>query len=232
MKTERKQAIDDASVRRAADIIAAGGLIVVPTDTVYGIACDPRNSEAIAALFSAKKRPANKSLQVLLSSVDSCAELGLSLPAPLDALASEFLPGGFSPIAYAAAGSPLATVRHEAANDGGDGDSVERLTQAIRVPDCAPLMRILQATGPLACTSANISGQPSATNADEAVAAFGSLVSIYLDAGPTPGPVASTVVAADPSDVDGVAILREGVISAERIRKVARAARADKAARA
>lgn len=218
MEAERKQTIDDDSIRRAAAAIADGKLIVVPTDTVYGIACDPRNRQAIASLFAAKRRPATKSLQVLLPSVDACAQLGLSLPSPLDALAHAFLPGGFSPIAQASEASPLATVRRNV-----DSEGRVCLTQAVRVPDCEPLIRILRATGPLACTSANISGEPSATSVEEAMAAFGDDVALYLDAGPTPGPVASTVVAADSSDPDGIAILREGVISADAIRRAVRA---------
>lgn len=215
MTKQRMGGIDAQTLERAREIVAAGGILVVPTDTVYGVACSPFNEEAIQKLFELKHRPRAKSIQVLLPSLNSLPDLGLHLPTPLDRLSSALLPGAFSPIALAESTSPLRTVRTETA-----GDGTSRLTQAIRVPNSSALLTILAALGPLAATSANISGQASATSATQARAALGDGVDFYFDAGPTPGPVASTVVAANPTADDGVVILREGVIPASTIHEI------------
>lgn len=204
------KSVDAASLEEAAAIVRRGGLVVVPTDTVYGVACDPRNSEAIARIYELKGRPRFKPLQVLLAHVDQLNSLGLDLPAPLNRLAAAFLPGAFSPIAVAREGCTLATLADT--KDGRPG------TQGIRVPNSALTLRILEATGPLAASSANRSGDESAQTVEEAQAAFGDAVDLYLDGGPTQGHVSSTVVAADPYGRDGIAILREGVIPAAAIR--------------
>ena len=86
------------------------------------------------------------------------------------------------------------------------------------MPDCPELMQILRVTGPLAASSANRSGNESADSVEEAFAAFGNEIPLYLNAGPTRSHVASTVVGADSSDKDGIVILREGVISESEIR--------------
>lgn len=197
-------AITDESIQYAQQLIKAGELIVVPTDTVYGIACDPTNSEAVKKLFTVKERPLSKSIQVIISDLNDLQQLGLELPQPLDILAEGLLPGGFSPIATVKTEeSPLVTMKHEE-----DGTQ----TQAIRIPDCPSLNAIVRMTGPLACTSANKSGETSASTVMEAYTALGNDVALYLDAGPTPGSTGSTVVAADPQATDGIIILREGVI--------------------
>ena len=102
---------DEESFAQAKQILAHGGLVVMPTDTVYGIVCDPCNPEAIARIYKAKGRPQYKALQVIMASVDDLDALGLDLPSPLNRLAAQFLPGAFSPIAVARDSSPLATVR-------------------------------------------------------------------------------------------------------------------------
>ena len=95
------RAISDESLAQAVEIVRDGGLIVIPTDTVYGVACDPRNIEAIRKVFAAKQRPKYKSLQVLLPSIESMEKLHLDLPVPLNRLSAMFMPGAFSPIAVA-----------------------------------------------------------------------------------------------------------------------------------
>lgn len=213
MSDQRIERINENSLARAAELVSRGELIVVPTDTVYGVACNPFDSAAIDKLFEVKRRPRTKSIQVLLPGLGALEELGLSLPHPLEVLSEAFLPGGFSPICEAEPTSHLASLRHDTTADG-----TEILTQGIRVPDSAPLLQILTAVGPLAATSANLSGQASATSAQQAFEALGEGVALYLDAGKTPGPVSSTVVAANPSEKDGIAILREGVIPERDIR--------------
>ena len=92
-------------------------------------------------------------------------------------------------------------------------------TQGIRIPNSALCLEILRATGPLAASSANRSGDESAQTVDEAVEAFGNQIDLYLDGGPTQGHISSTVVKADPYARDGIEILREGVIPQSMIRK-------------
>lgn len=208
--------VDASSIERAAQLIGDGKLVVIPTDTVYGIACDPANAEALAALFAAKRRPASKSVQVLLSSLSELADCGLSLPAPLDMLARHLCPGGFSPICVADKRCPFATVRL-----GSTPESPR--TQGIRIPASSAALSILAKTGPLATSSANVSGSAPAYRVEQAVAAFGNAVALYLDAGPTAGPVASTVVMADPEQDSGIRILREGTVPAHEIERLLQA---------
>ena len=205
--------VNDESLARAVEIIHDGGLVVIPTDTVYGVACDPRNIEAIRKVVAAKQRPLlvkmnlqnlNKSLQVLLPSIESMEKLHLTLPVPLNRLAAMFMPGAFSPIAEAEDDCSLATLRHD--------PTTGKATQGVRIPNSAVALRILRATGPLAATSANRSGEESAQTVQEAADALGDAVDLYLDGGATPGHVSST-------ERDGIAILREGVIRELVIRK-------------
>ncbi|MFU0534638.1 L-threonylcarbamoyladenylate synthase [Gardnerella pickettii] len=212
--------INEESLQLAAQIINAGGVIVVPTDTVYGVACDPFNEAAVAKIYQLKRRPRTKALQILMSSVSDLEKLGLYLPSPLDVLAEKFLPGGYSPIARAKKDSVATRLATLCKAD--ESSEQSQATQGVRVPDCPELMKILRVTGPLAASSANRSGNESADSVEEAFAAFGDEIPLYLNAGPTRSHVASTVVGADARDKDGIVILREGVISEEQIRAESR----------
>lgn len=212
--------INEESLQLAAQIINAGGVIVVPTDTVYGVACDPFNEAAVAKIYQLKRRPRTKALQILMSSVSDLEKLGLYFPNPLDVLAEKFLPGGYSPIARAKKDSVATRLATLCKAD--ESSEQSQATQGVRVPDCPELMKILRVTGPLAASSANRSGNESADSVEEAFAAFGDEIPLYLNAGPTRSHVASTVVGADARDKDGIVILREGVISEEQIRAESR----------
>ena len=212
--------INEESLQLAAQIINAGGVIVVPTDTVYGVACDPFNEDAVVKIYQLKRRPRTKALQILMSSVSDLEKLGLYLPSPLDVLAEKFLPGGYSPIARAKKDSVATRLATLCKAD--ESSEQSQATQGVRVPDCPELMKILRVTGPLAASSANRSGNESADSVEEAFAAFGDEIPLYLNAGPTRSHVASTVVGADARDKDGIVILREGVISEEQIRAESR----------
>ena len=144
-------------------------------------------------------------------------------------LAEKFLPGGYSPIARAKKDSiatRLATLCKADESSDAQNNNKSKIqseaTQGVRVPDCPELMKILRVTGPLAASSANRSGNESADSVEEAFAAFGDEIPLYLNAGPTRSHVASTVVGADSRDKDGIVILREGVISEEQIRAESR----------
>lgn len=212
--------INEESLQLAAQIINAGGVIVVPTDTVYGVACDPFNEDAVAKIYQLKRRPRTKALQILMSSVSDLEKLGLYLPSPLDVLAEKFLPGGYSPIARAKKDSVATRLATLCKAD--ESSEQSQATQGVRVPDCPELMKILRVTGPLAASSANRSGNESADSVEEAFEAFGDEIPLYLNAGPTRSHVASTVVGVDSADADGIVILREGVISEEQIRAESR----------
>ena len=218
--------ISEESLQMAAQIINECGVIVVPTDTVYGVACDPFNEAAVAKIYELKRRPRTKALQILMSGVEDLEKLGLYLPSPLDILGKKFLPGGYSPIARAkkdSVASNLATLCKVEGNDAqAEATCATEATQGVRVPDCPELMQILRVTGPLAASSANRSGNESADSVEEAFAAFGNEIPLYLNAGPTRSHVASTVVGADSKDADGIVILREGVISEREIREALR----------
>ncbi|EFA22613.1 L-threonylcarbamoyladenylate synthase [Bifidobacterium gallicum] len=205
--------INEESLTLVADVVSRGGIVVVPTDTVYGVACNPHDEQAIARIFAVKQRPATKSLQILMADVQALDELGLALPTPLDRLGERFLPGAFSPIAVMVHDRGLKTLKQTS-------DGV--LTQGVRVPDSDACRAILRVTGPLACSSANKSGQQSAHSVQEAVAAFGDEVDLYVDGGPTVSHVASTVVEADPNDADGIRIIREGRLDEASVRAALR----------
>ncbi len=215
--------INEESLQMAAQIINAGGVIVVPTDTVYGVACDPFNEAAVAKIYELKRRPRTKALQILMSGVEDLEKLGLYLPSPLDILGKKFLPGGYSPIARAKKGSVASNLATLCKTNETDAQTQStEATQGVRVPDCPELMQILRVTGPLAASSANRSGNESADSVEEAFAAFGNEIPLYLNAGPTRSHVASTVVGADSNEEDGIVILREGVISESEIREALR----------
>ena len=192
-------------LEEAADLVKSGEVIVIPTDTVYGLACDACNPKAVAKIYSLKNRPASKSLQVIFPSVPSLEGFGLSLPGPLELLAEKFLPGGLCPVALAGPGCPLATAREE----GG------KSTQAVRVPDLPGLLKLASLAGPLAASSANLSSLPTAKTVREAEEAFGKGVPLCAFSDAPMGGEASTVVRAKEGAPFGIEILREGAVSAQ-----------------
>lgn len=184
-------------------LVARDGLVVVPTDTVYGIGASPTSPAAIAALLSAKGRDLAMPPPVLVADDAQRAALTSAWPGPARILAEKWWPGALTLVVPARADA----LGWDPAPIGG--------TLAVRQPDHDGLRDVLRAIGPLAVTSANQHGLPPATCIDEAVGAFGQRAGLYLDGGPTPGAVPSTIVAVEP---DGAwRILREGVVSANEI---------------
>lgn len=180
----------------AAIVAIRRGLIVgLPTDTVYGVGVDPLNPEAVAALFELKGRPDEKAIPVLAATAAQALEI-VEIPPEVEDMALEHWPG------------PLTLVlrRHVQLPDWvGDG---ERGTVAVRIPDHPVALDLLAASGPLAVTSANRSGDPPALHEAEARALLGSGVAVYLE-GSCPGGQSSTVV--DMTSVPPV-MLREGPV--------------------
>jgi L-threonylcarbamoyladenylate synthase len=187
----------------AAEVLSSGGLVVFPTDTVYGIACDPYNLEAIAKIYEAKHRPAQKALPLLLSGehrVDMVAE---GVPPAARKLAVAFWPGALTLVLRRRETVPEAL-------SGGD-------TIAVRVPNHDELRAFIESYGgAVAATSANLSGQPDAVNARQAAEYFRDTVDLIIDGGPSPGGVPSTVVNCV---VDPPQVLREGALSERQIRQ-------------
>jgi tRNA threonylcarbamoyl adenosine modification protein (Sua5/YciO/YrdC/YwlC family) len=181
--------------------VKAGELVVIPTDTVYGIGARPDRKKATALLFSAKRRPRDLTLPVLAANAEDAARVGV-LDDRARALGDRFWPGGLT----------LVLPRTELSRRWDLGD--QNSTVGIRVPDHPLALALLRITGPLAVTSANLSGGPTPSDCPGVRALFGQAVAVYLCVGPV-GAVASSVV-----DLSGPEpqILREGAIPAEELR--------------
>jgi len=196
-------AADAAAVTSAAAAAARGELVVVPTDTVYGLAARVDRPGAVAAIFAAKGRAPEVALPVLVAVVDDARALA-RFDDGAEALAAAFWPG---PLTIVLPRAPGLT-----ADLGGDGTTV-----GIRVPDHGPLRALLAATGPLATTSANRSGEPTPTNVREIEAVFGETVSVYLDGGASSDGPPSTVLSLA---AGAPTVLRQGAISPDDLWRV------------
>jgi L-threonylcarbamoyladenylate synthase len=190
--------VTDSSIEDAARVALGGKLVVVPTDTVYGIGTRPDDPDATARLFEAKRRPEHLELPVLVPSRESAEALGV-VDARARALIDALWPGALT----------VVITRTEASESwplGGDQGTV-----GLRMPDHPVALSLLRRTGPLAVTSANISGQPTPADCEELRSLFGTGVEVYLcDEGSLPG-TASTVVDVSRKEVR---ILREGAVAA------------------
>ncbi len=180
-----------------------GGVIALPTDTVYGIAVALATPGGIERLFAVKSRPPDKAIALLLADADQAPEIGvMSLAAMV--LAGEFWPGGLTLVVPRRADRPL-----PAALTGGSEAPGAVSTVGLRVPDHPAPRALAAAVGPLPTTSANRSGEPEARDAGEIEVLLGDALDLILDGGPSIGGPASTVV-----DATGetLRILREGAI--------------------
>jgi L-threonylcarbamoyladenylate synthase len=194
------------AIEAAAEAIDAGMLVIVPTETVYGIACRPDDPSATALLFEAKRRPARLSLPVLVPEVPSAWQLGMRSAAAA-ALAEAFWPGPLTMV--------LPRTDTSAVWDLGE---IER-TIGLRVPDHGLARALMRKVGPLAATSANLSGQQPVADAAGLVGTFGDGVAVYLVLSP------GSVLGGSPSTVvdltgEELLVLREGVIGQERLHAV------------
>jgi L-threonylcarbamoyladenylate synthase len=187
----------DGLVQVAAEIIARGGLIVVPTDTVYGVACDPFNPSAVGALFNAKARGRDLPLPILVHTWRQTVGLVEEVTGQAETLFEHYWPG------------PLTVVLKQSPGLGWDlGES--RGTVALRMPKQDFLLKVIERTGPLAVTSANRSGEPTPGKVPEVVEQLGDSVDAYFDDGWRMGHSPSTIV-----DLTGPkpVVLREGAIA-------------------
>jgi L-threonylcarbamoyladenylate synthase len=193
----------------AVQALRDGGIVALPTDTVYGIAVASTAADGIVRLFAAKHRPPDRAVPLLLADAEQAAEVGELGPAAR-ALAAALWPGGLTLVIPRRPDRPLAVALTS-------GDGPEPQTVAVRVPAHDAPRALARALGPLPTTSANRSGEPEARDADAIEAALGGAVALILDAGPAGGGPPSTVV-----DVSNPVprILRRGAIPDDRIVEV------------
>ncbi|MDR1826036.1 MAG: threonylcarbamoyl-AMP synthase [Bifidobacteriaceae bacterium] len=194
---------DAEGLAAAAGALRAGRLVVIPTDTVYGVAADPANPEAVGRLFAAKQRPRELAIPVLVGGLEQAELLAADISPAARWLMDAFWPGGLTVV--------LVT-NPDLAWDLGDKPG----TIAVRQPDHPAALELFKATGPLAVTSANVSGHLPALTAAAARSQLGDHVAVYVDAGQAPGGTPSTVVdATDPAALPR--IVREGAVARRRL---------------
>jgi L-threonylcarbamoyladenylate synthase len=200
--------VDAEEIRRAAEALRQGLLVILPTDTVYGVAAHPSVPAAVERLFAVKGREAGKPVPLLAGSVEDVEGYGAEFTGADRRLAAAFWPG------------PLTIVlnlrrRNDGRQEGGAGGR----TEGFRVPRHDTALALLAAAGGiLRVTSANLSGEPPALTARDAQRALAPHACVVLDAGPAPGGVASSVVKVVGESIE---ILREGAVPREDILRVA-----------
>lgn len=188
----------------AASAVRSSRLVVLPTDTVYGIGADAFDSGAVQALLRAKNRGPDMPVGVLVGSWSTVDGLVLGVPPQARALIEAFWPGDLSIV-----------LPHAPSLQWDLGQS--RGTVMLRMPLHPVALELLRDVGPMAVSSANVSGQPPASTAQEAVDQLGDSVAVYLDGGSTGDPVPSTMV---DFTGDDPAILREGAVSTASVAEV------------
>lgn len=181
-----------------------GDLVVLPTDTVYGLGTDAFNLKGPEKLLAAKGRDRDMPIPVLVGHVKALDGLAQRVDPITKALAEAFWPGALTIVVKS-----QPTLRWDLGNT--------NQTVALRMPLNPIAIELLNAVGPMAVSSANKTGQPAATNVEEAIEQLGEVVTIYLDGGQTPGNVASTIVDVSSGEIK---LLRLGAISIEEIRQV------------
>lgn len=192
-------------MRQAKQVLGRAGVIVLPTDTVYGIGADAFSAFAVNALLAAKGRGRQSPPPVLIPSLDTLRALTENPPAIAFKLADRFWPGALTIILRA---------QRSLSWDLGETKG----TVALRIPNNDITLALLKEVGPLAVSSANLTGEPAAINIDEAEGYFGDKVGIYLDGGPMTSNEPSTIL--DLTEAGFVKVVRVGALSVEAIKEV------------
>ncbi|QPK79996.1 threonylcarbamoyl-AMP synthase [Corynebacterium lizhenjunii] len=191
-------------IEQAARAVRSGRLVVVPTDTLYGLGCDAFDNQAVASLLATKQRGPDMPVPVLVGSWDTYKGLVATASETMQLLVEAFWPGGLSIVVQQAPSLPWNL-----------GDT--RGTVMLRMPAHPVAIELLREVGPMAVSSANISGQPPATTALEAKAQLSTAVAVYLDGGVAEVGQPSTIIDLSQSRPY---LLREGALSAEDISAV------------
>lgn len=197
-------------MRKARQAIGRGELVVLPTDTVYGVGADAFSASAVARLLAAKGRGRQSPPPVLVAGVQTMRALVAEVPEPVERLVEEFWPGALTIVLPA---------QPSLSWDLGDTAG----TVAVRMPAERVALELLEECGPLAVSSANLTGRPAALDVHGAVEMLGDTVAVYLDGGPVRTGLASTIVDATGLVAGGsrpVRVLREGAVSRARLREV------------
>lgn len=190
------------SIQVALQILREGGLVAFPTDTVYGVGALVFDGKAVESIYVAKQRPIEKAIPVLMADAADMEKVGMDIPEVAYQLAARFFPGPLTCLIPKQPTLPASVSATE--------------TVGVRVPDHEVARALLRAAGPMAVTSANISGQASPSTAQEVLAQLNGRIDLILDGGKTPGGVPSTLVDCTGNDLK---ILREGPISLAEIRQ-------------
>lgn len=196
--------IRDLVLDECARVSDTGNLLVIPTDTVYGIAADAFNASAVSALLAAKGRGRDMPPPVLVPRAETVFGLVDGVDERMLSLTARFWPGPLTIIANA-----------QPSLDWDLGDT--HGTVAVRMPDDEYALALLGRTGPLAVSSANVSGMPAATSADEAMEMLGDDVDIYVDGGVRASGISSTIV---DLTADVPRIVREGPVTIDELREI------------
>ena len=192
--------IPASELKSALEILQSGGIIAFPTDTVYGLGALAFNNDAIESIYIAKQRPIEKAIPILIADVDDLEIVAADIPNMVRTFASRFWPGPLTCIVPKKQTLPLAVSATS--------------TVAVRIPDHADARALLRSAGPMAVTSANISGQPSPSTAQEVYDQLNRRIPLILDGGRTKGGVPSTLV---DCTGDKPIILREGPIALDEL---------------
>ena len=200
METTLLSTTSPLALSTALHILQQGKLIAFPTDTIYGLAAQISDSTAIDRLYSAKERSPVKAIAVLIGDLSQLDLVAASVPEAARRLAERFWPGALTLVVPRRPDLP--------ANLSPD------LSIGIRMPDHGFARNLLRAAGPLATTSANLSGGPNPRDAQEVLAQLEGRVELVIDGGPTTGGVPSTVVGCMGPEL---IIFRQGAISADQI---------------
>jgi L-threonylcarbamoyladenylate synthase len=203
MLTELLSTGHPEAITRAVTVLKNGGLVAIPTDTVYGVAAQVHDSQAIERIYRVKERSENKAIAVLIGEMAQLSSVAGLQTQIARRLAEAFWPGGLTLVLPRHAGLPE--------------NLSPQPTIGVRMPDHSFTRRLLTLTGPLATSSANLSGGPNPRNAQEVLAQLDGRIELVLDGGDAPGGVPSTVV---DCTGDKIIILRQGAIAPEQLAKV------------
>lgn len=203
MQTEILPPSSDRTIAHALAVLNAGGLVAFPTDTVYGVGALAFDGTAIESIYLAKDRPVEKAIPILISDAKELEKVAMDIPEAAHRLAARFWPGPLTILVPKRSDLPKAVSA--------------TTTVGVRVPDHETARALLRAAGPMAVTSANISGAQSPVSAEQVYEQLSGRIPLIIDGGQTPGGVPSTLV---DCTIPELKILREGPISLEELRSV------------